>query len=32
MKKVRTVLMGVGSSSGVKGPEAELIKLLETTV
>ena len=32
VKKVRAVVMGAGSSSGVKGPEARLIELLETTV
>ena len=32
MKKVRAVMMGAGSASGVKGPEAGLIELPETTV
>ena len=32
VKKVRVVLMGPGSSSGVKGPDARLIELPETTV
>jgi len=32
VKKVRAVLMGAGSESGVKGPEAGLIELPETTV
>jgi len=32
VKKVRAVVMGVGSESGVKGSEAGLIELPETTV
>jgi len=32
VKKVRVVVMGTGSASGVKGPEAGLIELPETTV
>ncbi|QCE11066.1 Transposase putative [Vigna unguiculata] len=32
MKKVRAVMMGAGSASGVKGPEAGLVELPETTV
>jgi len=32
MKKVRAALLGQGSSSGAKGPEAGLIELPETTV
>jgi len=32
VKKVRVVLMGVGSANGVKGPEAGLIELPKTTV
>ncbi|QCD86640.1 hypothetical protein DEO72_LG3g1164 [Vigna unguiculata] len=32
VKKVRAAVMGAGSASGVKGPEAGLIELLETTV
>ena len=32
VKKVRAVVMGAGSASGVKGPEAGLIELPETTV
>ncbi|QCD82377.1 Transposase putative [Vigna unguiculata] len=32
VKKVRAVLMGPGSSSGGKGPEAGLIELPETTI
>ena len=32
VKKVRAVVMGAGSTSGVKRPEAGLIKLPETTV
>jgi len=32
VKKVRATLMGLGSSSGGKGPEAGLIELPETTV
>ena len=32
VKKVRAALLGQGSSSGAKGPEAGLIELLETTV
>jgi len=32
VKKVRAVVMGTGSVNGVKGPEAELIELPETTV
>ena len=32
VKKVRAVVMGAGSESGVKGPEAGLIELPETTV
>jgi len=32
VKKVRVALLGSGSSSGMKGPEAGLIELLETVV
>ena len=32
VKRVRTAVMGAGSASGVKGPEAGLIELPETTV
>ncbi|QCD96286.1 hypothetical protein DEO72_LG6g988 [Vigna unguiculata] len=32
VKKVRAVVMGAGSESGVKGPKARLIELPETTV
>jgi len=32
VKKVRAALLGLGSSSGGKGPEAVLIKLSETVV
>ncbi|QCD89347.1 hypothetical protein DEO72_LG4g291 [Vigna unguiculata] len=32
VKKVRAAVMGAGSASGVKGPEAGLIEFLETTV
>ena len=32
VKKVRAILMGAGSSSGVKRPEAGLIELPETTI
>ena len=32
VKKVRVSLLGQGSSSGAKGPEADLIELLEMTV
>jgi len=32
VKKVRVTVMGAGSASGVKGPEAGLIELPETTV
>ena len=32
VKKVRAAVMGAGSTSGVKGPEAGLIELPETTV
>jgi len=32
VKKVRAALLGQGSSSGAKGPEAGLIELPETTV
>ncbi|QCD95582.1 hypothetical protein DEO72_LG6g276 [Vigna unguiculata] len=32
VKKVRAVVMGAGSASGVKGPKAGLIELPETTV
>jgi len=32
VKKVRVALLGQGSSSGAKGPEAGLIELLETAV
>jgi len=32
VKKVRAVVMGAGLASGVKGPEAGLIELPETTV
>ena len=32
VKKVRAAVMGAGSASGVKGPEAGLIELPETTV
>jgi len=32
VKKVWAALMGLGSSSGVKGPEAGLIELPETSV
>ena len=32
IKQVRVVVMGAGSASGVKGPEAGLIELPETTI
>jgi len=32
VKKVQAVIMGVDSASGVKGPEAGLIELSETTI